>query len=52
MDKSGRVVAPRVLEATPPGVFDRAALHALSRWRYHPHDGAAKLMKVRLTFQR
>ena len=52
VDKSGRVVAPRVLEATPPGVFDRAALRALSRWRFHPHDGAAKLMKIRLTFRR
>jgi protein TonB len=52
VDARGRVVAPRVLEATPPGVFDRAALHALSRWRYHPHSGAAKPMKIRLTFRR
>jgi len=52
VDGRGRVVAPRVLEASPPGVFERAALHALSRWRYQPHDGAAQLMKVRLTFQK
>lgn len=52
VDARGRVVAPRVLEATPPGVFERAALHALSRWRYQPHGGAARLMKVRLTFRK
>ncbi|MGH7336019.1 MAG: energy transducer TonB [Myxococcota bacterium] len=52
VDARGRVIAPRVLEASPPGVFDRAALHALSRWRYQPNGGTSKLMKVRLTFRR
>lgn len=32
----GRVVAPRVVESEPPAVFDRAALRAVSRWRYRP----------------
>src|SRR5262245_38781283 len=52
VDARGRVVSPRVVEATPPGVFERAALHALARWRYQPHGGAARPMKVRLTFRR
>jgi protein TonB len=52
VDARGRVVSPRVLEATPPGVFERAALRALSRWRYEPVDTGPKLMKVRLTFRR
>jgi protein TonB len=52
VDERGRVVAPRVLEATPSGVFERAALRALSRWRYEPIRSGPKLMKVRLTFQR
>ena len=52
VDHRGRVVSPRVLEASPPGVFERAALHALSRWRYQPNAGAAQPMKVRLTFQK
>jgi periplasmic protein TonB len=52
VDARGRVVAPRVLEANPPGVFERAALNALSRWRYQPGGEAMKPMKVRLTFRK
>jgi len=52
VDERGRVVSPRVLEATPPGVFERAALRALSRWRYEPFGTGPKIMKVRLTFRR
>ena len=52
VDARGRVVSPRVLEATPPGVFDRTALEALSRWRYEPRGAEQTIMKVRLTFQR
>jgi periplasmic protein TonB len=32
----GRPHDVRVTEANPPGVFDRAALSAVSRWRYQP----------------
>jgi protein TonB len=52
VDEHGRVVAPRVLEATPPGVFDRATLRALSRWKYEAQDAEAKVMKVRMTFRK
>ena len=52
VDPRGQVVAPRILEANPPGVFERAALRALSRWRYEPHDTGAKTLKVKLTFRR
>ena len=52
VDERGRVVAPRVIQATPPGVFDRAALKALSRWRYEPNGSEPTTMKVRLTFRR
>jgi periplasmic protein TonB len=52
VDERGRVVAPRVIHATPPGVFDRAALNALSRWRYEPNGSAPTTMKVKLTFRR
>ena len=52
VDERGRVVAPRVLEAKPPGVFDGAALRALSRWRYEPAGNAEpQTMKVKLTFR-
>jgi periplasmic protein TonB len=51
VDERGRVVKPRILESAPHGVFDRAALRALSTWRYEPPD-APQTMKVRLTFRR
>jgi TonB family protein len=36
IDKEGHVVAPHVVEAQPPGVFDQAALDAVAQWRYTP----------------
>src|SRR5262245_1773309 len=52
VDGRGQVVAPRVVESAPPGVFDRAALRALSRWRYEALGADPTTMKVRLTFQK
>ena len=52
VNERGRVVSPRVLEATPPGVFEGAALRALSRWRYEPRGSEPTTMKVKLTFRR
>ncbi|MEM9303302.1 MAG: energy transducer TonB [Pseudomonadota bacterium] len=34
--RTGQVVDPRVVEATPRGVFERAALAAIVRWRFEP----------------
>ena len=51
VDERGRVTSPRILEAQPPGVFDRAALRALSRWRYEPIDSGPRTMKVKMTFK-
>ena len=36
VDKSGRTRSLRVIAATPAGVFNRAALDAIRRWRYAP----------------
>lgn len=33
---SGAVVNPEVIEASPPGVFDRAALNAVKKFKYKP----------------
>ena len=43
IDEDGGVIAPLVLEAEPQEIFDRAALNAISRWRYQPQliDGRA-----------
>lgn len=36
IDALGRVHTPRVLEAQPTGIFDGAALRAISRYKYKP----------------
>ena len=34
--KDGRVANPRVLTANPPGVFDKAAIKAIKKWKFNP----------------
>jgi len=36
VDKTGMVLNPFVIDATPEGVFEDAALKAVSRWRFKP----------------
>ena len=36
VDANGDVHSPRVVEASPPAVFDQAALDAVAQWRYTP----------------
>lgn len=36
IDRAGNVTAPEVLAAEPPNVFDRAAVEAVSQWKYNP----------------
>jgi protein TonB len=45
-----------VVESTPPGMFERAALRAIERWRYRPAvvDGEPverRGLQVRLRFE-
>jgi protein TonB len=52
----GTVVNARVIESTPRGMFDKAALQAIARWRYRPAviDGQAverRGVQVRLRFE-
>ena len=39
VDAEGRVINARVVEATPRGVFEEAALAAVTRWRFRPPGG-------------
>ncbi len=43
ISEEGVVIEPRIVEADPENVFDRAALSAISKWRYQPQviDGQA-----------
>jgi len=36
VNENGAVINASVLGANPPGIFDRAALTAISRWKYNP----------------
>ena len=38
VDAQGRVTNARVMSASPPDVFDEAALQAISRWRFRPAE--------------
>lgn len=51
VDGSGNVVSPRVLESRPRGVFDEAALSALSKWKYEALGAESSALRVRLTFR-
>jgi TonB family protein len=52
VNSSGAVEAPTVTASSPEGVFDQAALAAVSRWRYAPiaEDAPARNVSEVLTF--
>lgn len=56
INETGGVTHPKVIDAKPPGLFDRAALGAVKQWKYKPKviDGktrAVKGVKVSLKFE-
>ena len=56
INKAGGVSNPRVIKASPPNVFDRAALQALKKWKYKPKvEGGEPQeqtgVQVKLTFE-
>jgi len=46
--RTGSVQAPRVVESKPAGVFDRAALQAIHRWRFKPKLKNGRPVAVRV----
>lgn len=40
IDANGNVHNPVVVESNPEGLFDKAALRAIKRWRFKPRKGA------------
>lgn len=46
VNETGSVINPDVLVSVPEGVFDRAALRAIERWRYQPKVENGKAMKM------
>ena len=56
ISQTGATTNVRVLKAKPPGIFDRAAVKAVSKWKYRPQvvDGKARLsrgQRVTLAFE-
>ena len=54
--KTGAVRDPKVLEAKPPGIFDRAALNASLKFKYKPKVVNGESIEVsgvrnRITFE-
>ena len=47
---SGMVVAPEIVAAEPAGVFDQAALAAVSRWRYTQTGAESESITERIEF--
>ena len=51
LSPSGTVVEPEVVAAEPAGIFDSAAIAAVSRWRYtHPTGETAPVVTERVEF--
>lgn len=47
ISETGAVIDPIVVDASPKGIFDDAALKAISRWRYNPKiEGAVAVQRV------
>jgi protein TonB len=55
VDTSGRTRDVRVINADPPGIFEKAALAAVNRWRFDPAGSNAVSepvdSEIRLRFQ-
>ncbi|MGP1666280.1 MAG: energy transducer TonB [Rhodanobacter sp.] len=47
ISETGAVINPIVVESSPKGIFDDAALKAIARWRYNPKvEGAVAVQRV------
>lgn len=51
VDGQGNVVAPRVVQGTPPGVFDSVALQAIAKWKYEPTGTETRAVQVNMKFE-
>ncbi len=47
VDKEGGVRDIRVIDAAPPGLFERAAKRAIGRWKFEPHRVGGEAVAVR-----
>jgi protein TonB len=46
IDEEGSVEIAKVIDSTPPGVFDRAALDGVRQWRFSPAQYKGRAVKI------
>ena len=51
IDSTGHVDAPQVVEGSPPGVFDAAAIEAVSKWRYRAPAHEISDVQIKIRFK-
>lgn len=51
VDGKGNVIAPRVVNSTPPGVFDAAALRAVSMWKFQALGKETDNVHIKVRFK-
>ncbi len=51
IDGSGNVTSPKIVEGTPPGVFDAAALAAVTKWKYAATGTEKPDIRVKIDFK-
>jgi protein TonB len=51
VDAKGNVIFPRVVQSSPPGIFDSSALQAVEKWRYQPTGREMPGAQVKLLFK-
>lgn len=51
VDDAGRPQEVRVIAAEPAGIFDRAALSAVRRWRFAAPDAGPVSSQIRVRFE-
>lgn len=49
VEKDGSVADMEIIRSTPPGVFDKAVLDAVSRWAFNAGEITGEKVKVRVT---
>ena len=47
INEQGRVVNPIVVDAYPSSIFNRAAIRAISRWKFNPKVIAGEVVEQR-----
>jgi protein TonB len=51
VDGKGNVVFPRIVEASPPGIFDSVALRAVANWKYQSTGSDSQGVQVKMKFE-